>query len=94
MQPSLSEHSSDLLPPPSLTGGFRSRQMLVPTELDYSDKEDEKVKKKLQYIYSYGITMFQRGLIEGDAVPAPRSNAHLPAFDAACSLAPPARPSH
>ncbi len=34
---------------------------MVKTTVDYSNKEDEEVKKKLTYIYSYGINMLTRG---------------------------------
>ena len=32
------------------------------------DKEDEEVRKKLAYIYSYGITMFKKGYIDGEVL--------------------------
>ena len=34
-----------------------------PTKVDYSNKDDDAVREKMAYIYSYGITMFKRGLI-------------------------------
>ena len=37
---------------------------LFKTKLDITNKEDDAVKEKLMYIYSYGITMFKRGLIQ------------------------------
>lgn len=37
--------------------------LLYPTKVDYSNKDDDAVREKMAYIYSYGITMFKRGLI-------------------------------
>eukprot|EP00322_Chrysochromulina_rotalis_P020840 CAMPEP_0115866124 /NCGR_PEP_ID=MMETSP0287-20121206/20086_1 /TAXON_ID=412157 /ORGANISM="Chrysochromulina rotalis, Strain UIO044" /LENGTH=177 /DNA_ID=CAMNT_0003320679 /DNA_START=14 /DNA_END=547 /DNA_ORIENTATION=+ len=37
---------------------------LFKTEVDYSNKDDDRVREKMAYIYSYGITMYKRGLIE------------------------------
>ena len=42
--------------------------MLVPTTVDYSKTDDPKVKEKMTYIYSYGITMFKRDMIGGEAL--------------------------
>lgn len=40
--------------------------LMVPTTLDYGKTDDPKVKEKMQYIYSYGISMFQRKYISQD----------------------------
>ena len=34
--------------------------------MDYADKDDDEVKKKLRYVYGYGITMYMRGMLEED----------------------------
>jgi len=39
---------------------------LVPTTVDFTATEDPRVRDKLAYIYTYGITMYQRGYIPGD----------------------------
>jgi len=38
--------------------------LLYPTDVDFSNKDDERVREKVAYIYSYGIQMFQRDLIK------------------------------
>ena len=40
----------------------------MPTKVDYANTDDPKVKEKMAYIYSYGITMFKRNFIAGDAL--------------------------
>jgi hypothetical protein len=38
------------------------------TVVDYSNLEDEEVMKKMTYIYTYGISMFKKGLVAEDAL--------------------------
>lgn len=46
-------------------------QTMVKTSVDYTNKEDPEVLKKLRYIYSYGISMLQKGT-------HPKRRAHAP----------------
>lgn len=39
-----------------------------PTAIDYSNLDDEKVREKMAYVYSYGISMFKRGYISEAAL--------------------------
>ena len=39
---------------------------ITPTTVDYGDKESERVKEKLRYVYGYGITMYTRGILGED----------------------------
>jgi len=39
---------------------------MVPTTVDYYNTEDPRVKDKMRYVYSYGISMFKRGMIDGE----------------------------
>ena len=39
---------------------------MVKSTLDYSNKDDPKVKEKIGYVYSYGINMYKMGLVSGD----------------------------
>lgn len=41
---------------------------MVPTTVDYGNKDDPKVREKLGYIYSYGISMFKKNYIAEDAL--------------------------
>jgi hypothetical protein len=64
---------------------------MVKGNVDYSNMEDPKVREKIGYIYSYGISMFQRGFIAEDKLkdvrPATadqqptRSHRHVPTTD-------------
>lgn len=61
---------------------------MVPTVVDYSNTDDEKVREKMAYIYQYGISMFKRGYIGQDALKdavlnkiAARVNMDGPGFD-------------
>ena len=38
------------------------------TKVDFGNLEDEEVMKKMTYIYTYGISMFKKGLIEEEAL--------------------------
>ena len=40
--------------------------VLVPTVVDYMNAEDPVVKEKMKYVYSYGIQMYKRGIIEAE----------------------------
>ena len=39
---------------------------ITPTAVDYANKDDDEVKKKLRYVYGYGITMYMRGMLKED----------------------------
>eukprot|EP00316_Scyphosphaera_apsteinii_P021375 CAMPEP_0119303138 /NCGR_PEP_ID=MMETSP1333-20130426/4624_1 /TAXON_ID=418940 /ORGANISM="Scyphosphaera apsteinii, Strain RCC1455" /LENGTH=173 /DNA_ID=CAMNT_0007305731 /DNA_START=45 /DNA_END=566 /DNA_ORIENTATION=+ len=45
------------------TVGEGEAMRLKATSLDYSQTDDDRVKQKMRYVYSYGISMYQRGLI-------------------------------
>ena len=47
----------------SLNYEINDDEKCVPTTLDMSNTEDEEVKEKYRYVYSYGITMLTRGMI-------------------------------
>ena len=62
--------------------------VLSPTALDVSNKDDEEVMGKYQYLYSYGIKMFTAGLVPQDKLQqivleklAARVGLDGPAFD-------------
>jgi len=62
--------------------------VMVPTVMDYSKTDDPKVREKMQYIYTYGISMFKKEFISQedlmDAVltkVASRVGMDGPAFD-------------
>ena len=39
---------------------------LYKTDVDFGNKDDPRVREKIAYIYSYGITMFKRGFIQAE----------------------------
>ena len=41
---------------------------MVPTVVDYKKTDDEKVKEKMTYIYTYGIGMFKKGFLSEEAL--------------------------
>ena len=44
--------------------------VLVPTSVDYTNLEDPRIKDKMKYVYTYGIGMYTRGMMEAEQLKA------------------------
>merc|ERR1712196_406016 len=60
----ITENLYMLLIDQQLNYDMNAEDKLVPTKLDFSKKEDATVFQKINYVYSYGINMLKRGMID------------------------------
>jgi len=58
----------ELLVEQTLDFDMSEERKLVETKVDYSQTDNALVREKMLYVYTYGISMFKRGYISGDAL--------------------------